>query len=85
MYAVKNERPRGFKAAIENSDAKVFVGNGVMQESRKRILNTNKGLAILMTETKYSMPSFDCLDPGLYYPQNIGSISVGHILNVSQI
>lgn len=68
---------------VGKSDDKVYLGNGVMQECRKKVFNTNKGLAILMTATKYLMPSFDCLDPGLYYPQNIGSIAVGHILNVN--
>lgn len=83
VFSIKHERPRGFKDQIQNTEAKIFLGNGIVQMSRKQVFGLNKGLAIRMTETKFSLPSFDCLNPGLFYPQNLGSITVGHILNVN--
>ena len=82
VYSVKHERPRGFKGLIQNTESKTFLGNGVVQMPRKQVFASNKGLAITMTETKFKLPSFDCLNPGLFYPQNLGSITVGHVMNV---
>lgn len=37
-----------------------------------------------MTECKYNLPSFGSLDHTLFFPQNLPSVIVGHIMNVEQ-
>jgi 16S rRNA C967 or C1407 C5-methylase (RsmB/RsmF family) len=80
VFAIEKSLPRGFKSQISSS--KYFLGNGISHQSRKEITTNNKGLALTLTSPKWKMPSFSSLSPSLYYPQNIGSASVGHILRV---
>lgn len=38
-----------------------------------------------MNDTKWKMPSFETLPTDLFYPQNLGSATVAHILKVTFI
>ena len=37
-----------------------------------------------MTECKYNLPSFGSLDQTLFFPQNLPSVIVGHLMDVGQ-
>lgn len=58
---------------------KFFVGNGNVVLSRKELFNDTppKGVAIKMTSSLYSLPSFDELNPDLFFGQNLPSVLVG--------
>ena len=82
IFAVKNTFTRGSKILLSEVAEKSFLGNGVSKLSRKNIFKVNKGTAIEMIEGRYLMPAFESLSKELFYPQNLGSIVVGHILQV---
>jgi Predicted RNA-binding protein (contains PUA domain) len=85
VFAVKNCFTRGLKLLLDQTQERVFLGNGVSRMFRKDVFSINKGLAVEMTQANYLMPNFDKLPKNLFYPQNLGSSVVGHILNVSCI
>ena len=37
-----------------------------------------------MIESKYNLPSFGSLDHTLFFPQNLPSVIVGHLMDVGQ-
>ena len=40
------------------------------------------GVAVRMNKKRFNLPSFNGLDTALFFPQNLPSIVVGHVLNV---
>nr|XP_044990892.1 tRNA (cytosine(72)-C(5))-methyltransferase NSUN6 isoform X3 [Jaculus jaculus] len=72
------------KGAKEFDGAKVFLGNGISELSRKEIfsgLPELKGIGIRMTEPVYLSPSFDRVLPNYLFLQNLPSAVVTHVLN----
>ena len=52
-------------------------------QTRHEVFRNNHGLAIEMTEQKYSTPSFDSLSKAWFFAQNEPSALVSHLLNVN--
>lgn len=67
---------------------KFFIGNGIMKVSRHDIFVSSScmnGIGVLMHEPIYLTPCLDLsLLPDTFFPQNLPSVVVGHVLNPSQ-
>ena len=71
------------KEFSEVSKSLILIGNGIAKMSRKEALCAEEGIAIEMTElfAEGTFPfSFTTLNPSQFYPQNIGSALVAHLL-----
>ena len=42
----------------------------------------SRGVAIRMTECKYNLPSFNSLNHAVFFPQNLPSVIVGHLMDI---
>jgi len=65
----------------------IFIGNGICKMSRKTAITAKNGIMVEMTTllAEKAFPfSFEILDPEKYYPQNIGSALVAHLLQPQQ-
>lgn len=64
---------------------KFFIGNGIMKVSRHDIFVSSScinGIGVLMHEPIYLTPCLDLsLLPNVFFPQNLPSVVVGHVLN----
>nr|XP_039262285.1 tRNA (cytosine(72)-C(5))-methyltransferase NSUN6-like [Styela clava] len=74
------------KGSLKYEGMKYFVGNGIAEFGRQQLFSSSslniQGIGIRMNEPIYLTP---CLDqhslPGAFFPQNLPSIVVGHVLN----
>ena len=85
VYSVLQKITRGSKADNSLLEEAVFLGNAEAQLSRKEVFSTDKGTAFKMTEGVFSTVSFDNLPGDLYFPQNLPSCLVSHVLDVKFI
>eukprot|EP00826_Nyctotherus_ovalis_P017025 TRINITY_DN14973_c0_g1_i3.p1 TRINITY_DN14973_c0_g1~~TRINITY_DN14973_c0_g1_i3.p1 ORF type:complete len:448 (+),score=104.21 TRINITY_DN14973_c0_g1_i3:53-1396(+) len=71
------------KDFTQTANSLILIGNGIARMSRKDALSIKQGTAIEMTElfAEKAFPfSFAKLSRAKYYPQNMGSALVAHIL-----
>lgn len=65
------------------SGRKMFLGNGIVNQSRKDLFKTSKptGLAVSVKEPIFDAPSFGSCHSELLFLQNLPSVLCSHILN----
>ncbi|XP_066934831.1 tRNA (cytosine(72)-C(5))-methyltransferase NSUN6-like [Clytia hemisphaerica] len=86
---VKKKCRKGFTKHFDGE--KFYLGNGKALFSRWQLFEENDvdkndvcGVAIKMGESKFNLPSFHNLQPDLFFPQNLPSIIVGHLLDIEE-
>eukprot|EP00744_Colponema_vietnamica_P009812 GILI01013924.1.p1 GENE.GILI01013924.1~~GILI01013924.1.p1 ORF type:complete len:462 (+),score=52.99 GILI01013924.1:42-1388(+) len=58
----------------------VFVGNGVMTMSRSQVFRESQGCGVAVNQPLFHLPSLNDLMPDIFFPQNLPSVLVSHIL-----
>ncbi|XP_065649989.1 tRNA (cytosine(72)-C(5))-methyltransferase NSUN6 isoform X2 [Hydra vulgaris] len=83
VYAdVDHKCRRGYTKVF--TGRKFFIGNGQAEFNRDTLFEHNAkiiGVAVKMLSMKIPQPSFSKLNLGLFFPQNLPSILVGHVCN----
>lgn len=76
------------KGSLKFDGQKFFIGNGIMKVSRHDIFASSScmnGIGVMMHEPIYLTPCLDfSLLPNIFFPQNLPSTVVGHVLDPPQ-